>query len=103
VLALYGGREVDMEYKKDDKVLVVHDWSRPVEVKEGTITKNSSSKQEYVEVDGQLLSGAYIFPPSAREDIMTVVMKRAALKEAYDDSMKLVYEVCNRKSRGEYK
>lgn len=91
-----------MAYTKGQRVVVVHDWSRLTDVREGTISVDATESAEYVNVDGQMLVGAYVFPLSAKQDILQVVHERARLKAAYDDSMKLVYEVCNKKSRREY-
>jgi hypothetical protein len=43
----------------------------------------------------------FCWPVAAREELLAVITKRAALKKAYDDSMALVYQLSNKISRGE--
>jgi hypothetical protein len=99
-----------MNFKVGDKVLVVHDWSDSSQNAEGTVIKWRPEREECrlqttlgnKEPVDSWHNTAYVFPLSARMDILTVQNQRAQLKRAFDDSMKLVYEVCNKRSRGEY-
>lgn len=66
------------------------------------VVANWSDLTEVRRVDAKtaaLYDQAFVFPLSAEGEILEVVRQRAALKKAYDDSMKLVYELVNKLTR----
>lgn len=95
--------------KKGDAIFVVNDWSNPETIQYGIFQSQTvASGEKYITLEGstptspRIHNAAYVFPLSAQADVLTVVYQRMQLKQAYDESMKLVYEVCNKRSRGEY-
>lgn len=48
-------------------------------------------------------SVAHVFPLSAKEEVIAIATERKKLKDVYDDSVKLIFQLRNKVSRGEYK
>lgn len=67
--------------------ILVTDWSDPDSI--SSVTPEEAA----------LYSSGYIFDPSWEPKVRKVVEERAALKKAYDDSMRLVYELINERAR----
>lgn len=81
-------------------VFIVNDWDRPQENRDGILTGKRDG--DYAQVDNDYYMIAAIFPVSAREEVTAFQKERARLKKIYDDSMSGVYELCNKKVRGEF-
>lgn len=86
--------------KEGDQVVVVHAWDGSVPNTEGKLVKLRGGE---CRVGTDWYYTANVFPASAAQEIHAVQMQRAKLKQALDDSMKLVYELANKRSRGEFK
>ena len=44
---------------------------------------------------------AYLYPARVKDELLVILQHRAGLKQAFEDSMKLIYEFNNAISRGE--
>lgn len=91
-----------MHYQEGQEVIVVHDWDDVSSNRRGKVVKYRPQKDE-IRIDNDWFHLAYVFPISAEQDIHKVQMERSRLKQVYNDSMKMVYELTNKRSRGEYK
>lgn len=96
--------------KIGDRIVWVPDFLDALQMRTGTVTKidNRDNTMLLCWVDNRhkaedCISQAYCFPASASHDLIDIMNKREELKKAFDDSMKLVYELRNKVSRGEYK
>lgn len=86
--------------KEGDKVIVVSAWDGTIENSIGTLQK---IRDDTYKIDGDWYYKANVFPISAEQDIHHVQMTREKLRVQLLDSMTLVYELMNKRSRGEYK
>ena len=86
-----------------DKVIVITDWSEPSSMRAGTIVSISSGEcvVNFLESGKQLFMRHCVFPYKLHDQAFEILCQRKALKDAYDDSMKLVYELINSWKRGE--
>lgn len=51
--------------------------------------------------NGEYYHQAYCWPIAWEQEVITLITERARLKKAYDDSMKLVYELKNKIKRND--
>ncbi len=93
-----------------DKIIYVQDFTNPSSIKEGTVTKIREIKNslDLCWIDNHHKSEDCIyqhicFPIAAKADVVAAVSERNRLRAAYDDSIKLIYEINNKLARGEYK
>jgi len=92
-----------------DRICWTGDFTNPGDIRSGTITKVAKvANQGFVWVDNHhkpedCIFTSWCWPLSAQDDLKAVVTERQRLKKAFDDSMKLVYELRNRVARGEFK
>lgn len=91
-----------MRFAEGQEVIVVQAWDGTVPNRKGKVVKDRPERDE-IRVDDEWYYRAFVFPVSAEQEIHAVQMQRAKLKQALDDSMKLVYELANKRSRGEFK
>ena len=81
------------------KCLVIMGWDSESEVREAVII--DESHDTFNTTQGHFYK-CNCFPMSARQAILNVIKQRYVLKQAYDDSFKLVLELSNKRSRGEF-
>lgn len=83
-----------------DTVFVVSNTDDP-----NSLTPNmtvESDIQGYVKLsNGEMYYSAFVFPARVRAEVLSILNERAALKRKYDESMKLIYDLRHRISRGE--
>lgn len=91
-----------MDYQEGQEVIVVHDWCNSSSNTTGRVVKFRPEHDE-IRVNDDWFHVAHVFPVSAEQDIHKIQVERMKLKQAFDDSMKLVYQLVNKRSRGEYK
>ena len=87
-------------FKVGDKVLIPDSLHSASQILEKVITKVEKDTIQCGSVE-QTYYKAFCWPASAREELIKILETRAELKKAFDDSMKLVYELKNKISRGE--
>lgn len=90
------------EFIVGQEVIIVHAWDGTMPNTKGKVVKDRPERDE-IRVGEDWHHRAYVFPLSAEQDIHKVQMAREKIRLALIDSMSLVYDVCNKKSRGEYK
>lgn len=89
----------------DPIVWCVNDLVDP-KIRSGTITK-ISPRETWCWVDGHhkaedCVAYEYVFPASAKDELIKILEERRALKKAYDDSIGLIYKLRNRVALGEF-
>lgn len=87
-----------MKFKPGDEVIWFDDLDRPDTFHHGTVEKVNA---EWAQIDGELRHMGFLFPSRVREELVEIVRHKAALRKAWLDSMKLVYELNNAITRGE--
>lgn len=93
--------------KVGDQVIWAGADQTPESIRGGTITKCSNGSEQLIWVDNKHLQeeciyAAYCYPLTAKYQLARVLHTRLLLKRAYDDSLKLLFELRNAVSRGEY-
>ncbi len=85
----------------DEKFIVVFDWCNPASVTICYLLL--SHKHCYTASSGEQYGKEHCFPYSEEilAEIISVCTKRQTMQKAVDDSMSLVYQLCNKVSRGE--
>lgn len=73
----------------------------PSSIRRGTVVKISGDFIQYGAKAEDSVHSAYVLPARVEADLIEILAKRQALKKAYDDSMKLIYELVNAITRGE--
>jgi hypothetical protein len=73
----------------------------PATIRRATIVKVSGEFIQYGPTMADSVHVAFVFPARVEADLIEVLTKRQQLKKAYDDSMKLIYELRNAITRGE--
>lgn len=92
-----------MKISSGDLVFVIDRADEPKIVVEGVVQSVKNEGQwTFIRIKGQLYNSGYVFPISAKEDVMKMLSERARLKKELDDSIGLYYEIVNKCVRGEY-
>lgn len=95
-----------MNHKVGDTVLLCSSTDAPDSLREAVIGSihGSGATATFIPVGGTKEDHfylAYAWPVRVREELVTVLKHRAALKKAYEDSFGLVLELGNKITRGE--
>jgi hypothetical protein len=96
----YGpNREVLLvKYKVGDEVVWFHDLSNPSTMQQGTVTKLD---REWAWINDYLIHQGFIFPVRVKDELTEIVKTRQQLKKAWEDSIRLVYQLSNAIIRGD--
>lgn len=83
------------------KVVWTMSMDSPKDLQEGTVTKVGG---EIAWVDGHhkaedCVYKAYLWPAEVKKELIAILIERAMLKKAYDDSIGLIYELRNKVTR----
>jgi hypothetical protein len=90
------------KFKAGDRVVWTNNLDDPSTLKEGTVSSTrKEGGSELVMIDGEIYYSDFMWPARVKEDLLAILVKRQVLKKAYDDSMKLIYQLSNKISRGE--
>lgn len=73
----------------------------PASIRRGTVVKINGEFIQYGSRAEDSVYAAYVFPARVEQDLAEILETRQQLKKAYDDSMKLIYELINAIGRGE--
>ena len=90
-------------FKAGDHVVWASDLSDPTTVEEGVVTRvGSESGQDTVWIGNRgVFFADFMWPGRVTDHLIGIIAERQKLKKAYDDSMKLIYELRNQIARGE--
>lgn len=85
-------------------MLCISDLSDPNSIKEmGDIIQEDKKNGAVKFSNGDWYYSANIFPSSCKNELIRILTERQKLKRIYDDSIKEIYELRNKISRGEIK
>lgn len=84
-----------MAYKPGDKILFCDGFNNPNEIREYTITKVNKDTVQCGSAEMTFYL-AFGFPAKYRTELEEICRKRQELKKAYDDSMRLIYQLKNK-------
>ena len=73
----------------------------PTSIRHATVVKVSGEYIQYGVRAEDSVHSAYVFPARVESQLVAIATERQRLKKAYDDSMKLIYELRNAITRGE--
>lgn len=92
-----------MKFQIGQPIVWATNMDDPSTIKQGTVQKLHPGGEflQYGDKAENSVHSAYVFPARAEAHLREVLTKRQALKKAYDDSMKLIYELRNSIIRGE--
>lgn len=93
-----------MTFYLKQSVIIIFDSCKKESNIIGSITRifTSGPDKNYIEVDGTLYDKTFVFPISAQKDIEEVQDIRKNFKKQYDDSLNLLFQLCNKRARGDY-
>jgi hypothetical protein len=88
------------DYVIGDKIVWGDVDGRNTTLREGVVTKVAANG-DYVWVDREhkpedCIYTSFCWPAEYKEELLLVMKERASLRKAFDDSMKLVYQLRNR-------
>jgi hypothetical protein len=94
--------------KLGDRICWTQDIDDPSAISEGTVTKitKATSVEALFWIDNQhkpedCIYQSITYPIAAKEELVSILQERAKLKKAYNDSLKLLFELRNKIVRGE--
>lgn len=90
-----------MKWQPGMPIVWANDLDKPSSIQRGTVQKVSGEYLQYGDKPEYSVHMAFVFPARAEAHLIEILRKREALKKAYDDSMKLIYELRNAIIRGE--
>lgn len=90
-----------MKFSPGDPIVWATDLDKPSSIQHGTVVKVSGEYLQYGPKAEDSVHAAFVFPARVETDLVAVITERQRLRKAYDDSMKLVYELRNAITRGE--
>lgn len=89
-----------MRAKVGESIIWATSMEDPTSIRRGTVVRTGEFIQYGPKAEDSVHS-AYVFPARAEARLIEILTERQRLKKAYDDSMKLVYELANAITRGE--
>jgi hypothetical protein len=90
-----------MRVKVNEPVVWATNMDDPATIRRETVVKISGEFVQYGAKAEDSVHSAYVFPARVEADLIEILTERRRLKKAYDDSMKLIYELSNAIVRGE--
>lgn len=86
-----------------DKVIHICDCDSSASIRSGTVTDlpldRRSRNYGYIQVDGEWIMSAFVFPASYEEKLRGILDAREKAKRAFDNLMKPIYELRNKMVR----
>ena len=93
--------------KVNSKIFYITDLTDPNSIKIGTVTKlNENNLCDLIFIDNQhkaedCIYASYCYPINVLGEMTDIILKRAELKKAFDDSITLIYILNNAIDKGE--
>lgn len=92
---------MDTHMKPGDQIIWATDLDKPQSLRHGTVVKVSGEYLQYGPKVEDSVHVGFVFPARVESDLVAIITKRQRLRKAYDDSMKLIYELRNAVTRGD--
>lgn len=90
-----------MKLRPGQPIIWATNMDDPASIRYGTVVKVSDEFVQYGPKAEDSIHTAYVFPARVEDELIEILDERKQLKKAYDDSVKLIYELRNAVTRGE--
>lgn len=90
-----------MKWQHGAAIIWATNMDDPASIRVGTVQKVAGEYLQYGAKPEDSVHSAFVFPAKAESRLREILIKRQALKRAYDESMRLIYELRNAVVRGD--
>lgn len=98
-----------MQYQLGNQICWTNALDTDKDIQYGTVTKVAKCYGvDCIWVDNKhkpedCIDTSYVWPISAKQELVAALIERRMLKKAFDDSLMLIFQLRNRVTRGEFK